>query len=651
MTSLRLQPFGGLSPRTSAQLLPDSGAQEASNVILTSGEIRPMRKPTLVTVPVNPLPKSIFKCVHGVSEKWLDWIKDVDCALVPLSVDVEPRYVWAGDGEPRYSKFSALPAAFYALGVPTPLTAPTVNHSGGTGAAESRFYTYTFTLLNGTVLWEGSNSPLSGFVTGKVDGTWAITGMDALPANSGTGTGVFSSGETAFTNAGNHWLRAGDEVVIGGVTMPVTTITSNSIFKVAGDYHTATAWARKAPWDTAGMTRGIYRTSGATGQFQLVAEGVSATTYNDTLTASQIPGDELISAGWTPPRPGLKGLFALPDGSLAGFVNNILCRSEPYQPHAWPATYERAADYEIIGAQSFGTTIVAATAANPYVAEGVDPESVTLQKIDKVWPCLAKRSVVSLGDGVLYATKDGIAYVGQAGPSVWTAVLYTVEEWFPLNPASMFAAVAQEKVFIAYTLSNGTTQMLMVYPAEQAALTQIALSPTELYADPRDGNIYYVDADGIKQWNSGIGEFLSYTWRSKEFNLAKKVNFGAAKVEFSSAVTTVDSIQAQANYQADLLANQAIITAGIEHDYGDFAFGEVAVADDNLTDPRDGTLDRLEFKLLVDGGEKFSRVVTSTDAFRLPAGFKADTYSIQVSGTVKIQSIKLAETMRGLAEI
>lgn len=645
---LRIEAFSGLTPRTGDRLLPNNGATEAANLLLTSGEIRPLRPANLVHTPSSSAPwYSVFRAEDDGVEKWLAWGKDVDIAKAPLSSDVEQRYYWTGDGEPRYTTFTNLPSTYYTLGVPTPTTAPSVSPSGGVGSNVTRFYRYTFVTALGE---ESSPSPVSAEVTDKVDATWAISGMSAVPNNSGTVTGVYSGGKTTFTDTNPHWLRVGDEVVINSTTLVVTDI-SGLTFKVAGDYSAYTTWARKAPWNTTNMYRRLYRTTGTSGSWQLVADNITSTTYNDTLTDAQIEGDELISDGWIPPPVGLKGLGFLPNGAAYGFVGNQLCFSEPYQPHAWPLEYQFGTDYEIIGASAFGTTVVAATAANPYVADGVEPASVTLQKVNNVWPCLSKRSVISVGDAVLYATSYGIAMVSSAGPQLWTSALYTIEEWSPLNPSSMVFATSEGRVFVAYTPTGGATAMLIFHPGEAALLTELSESPTELYTDPRNGLLYIVDSDGINQWNASAGEFMAYTWRSKEFELPQPVNLGAAKIDFTSAASQADQAQAQANYAADLATNLALITAGLLHDYNSFDFNEIDINGDNLITPRTTGLDSITFTLFVEGVEKFSRTVFDDAPFRLPSGYMTDNLSVQVSGTVRVKTIKLAQTMSGLRTV
>lgn len=649
MAGIRIVPFLGMLPRVAERLLGDGAAVDATNVNLTSGEIRPIRQPKLVHEPSGSTPPwlAVYRAEWEGNQKWLSWNKDVDVARSPLPASVEARYYWTGDNEPRYAEHSDLPTAFFTLGVPRPQASPGVSHSGGTGAAVSRFYVYTFySALNE----EGPESPVSAFVTGKVDGTWAISGMDAVPASSGTGTASHLAGVTTFTNTGNHWLRAGDEITLGTTKMVVATVPTATTFTVAGNYAAETAWSRVAPWNTTGMKRRLYRSSGTAGTFQLVHDDVG-TSYNDTLSDAQILGDELISQTWEPPPTDLRGLISLPDGSLAGFFGNQLCRSEPYQPHAWPVAYRRATDFEIVGIESFGTTVVAATAGRPYIAQGVDPSSVTVDSVDWVWPCLSKRSVVSIGDGVLFATSHGLAYVGASGANIWTEAFFSSEEWGPLNPSSMVSAMAEGKIYVRYASQDDGSGILVFSPSESAiGLRRLSLVPDELYADRRNGKLYLVDESGVSQYDAGIGPRLSFSWMSKEYHLPSPINFGAAKVDFVGEMSEADFAQAQADYAAAVAANAAQVTgyAGLGGING-AAINARLLNGSNIKNIAAVLPDAATFTLFCDGRVAYSRqLVADQSAFKLPAGFRSDSVAVGVSGTLRIKAVKLAETMQGL---
>jgi hypothetical protein len=486
-------------------------------------------------------------------------------------------------------------------------------------------------------------------VTGKVDGTWSISAMDDVPTSSGTGTAAYASGSTTFTNAASapHWLRVGDEVVISATTLVVTAVPTSSSFKVAGNYAAATSWARKAAWNTSGMTKRLYRTSGTLATFQLVAENITTTTYSDTLTDALILGDELISAGWEPPPATLTGVVTHSSGSLVGFTGTLLCASVPYQPHAWVTAYQLSTEYDIVGIASYGSEIAIATLGTPYVASGVEPESVTMQKINGLYPCLSKRSVVSVGDGAVYASGHGLMYIGQSGVSLYTKKFFSKDEWITHLPANMVCEFAYGRVYVSTTGSNGLKYMFIF---EGDVLTTADFTAYDLYTDAATGTLYVAAASSIQEWDHAGSAPLTMAWKSKRFVLPPPQNFGAAKIEFDQAVPEAIRTAILDEIASKTAANAALMAAGnTGGSYGAKSYNVLAVDNSDLVPVPDvPAVNEVTFILYSKGVPVFARVVSSEKAFRLPAGFKTDEIEVQVNSQCVVNAIRLATTMTAL---
>lgn len=651
MPAIRIVPFRGMLPRVAARLLGDGAAVDATNIDITSGEIRPLRRPVLVHTPAVSGPwRSVYRAEHASAQVWMAWQGDVDVARAPLPPSVEPRFYWTGDGAPRYAPFSDLSAGGFVVGIPRPIGAPSVVSSGGSGMDMTRVYVYTFYSEDNE---EGPPSPASGLITGKVDGAWSISDMDAFPANSGTGVATFASGETTFANVGNHWLRVGDGLVMGGQRVTISAVVDATRFVVPGDFSTETAWVRVAPWNTTNMKRRLYRSAGTVAMYQLVDDDVG-TSYSDTLSDAQIMGDELISQSWDAPPTKLRGLIALPNGCLAGFFENQLCYSEPYQPHAWPLEYRRATDFEIVGIAAYGTTVVAATAGLPYVATGTEPATVTMESVGQSWPCLSKRSVVSVGDGVLFATSYGMAYVGASGPTMWTQQIFTRTQWEPLNPTSMQSAASNGKVYVRYATVDGSSGTLVFSPSDaDAGLVRLSMAADALYADLRNGGLYIVDGEGVHLFDSPEGVPMDFSWRSKPYSLPTPANLGAAKVDFVSLMSQADYDAEMVRYEAQVQVNESKVVAysGVGGINGS-RLNPLALNASDISNVRPPEVAGLTFTLYCDGRAVFSRtLVDSQMAFRLPSGFKAQEVAVGLSGAVQVRAVKLADTMLGLKQI
>lgn len=654
MGAIRLTQFGGIVPRTSERLIPDNAAQIAANVRLTDGELVPTYDAkTVYTTGKSGDQLAMFRASDGASYAWLTWPYDVDAVRSPLSGTT--KWIFTGDGEPRITTLAmaisgggtSYPNTYYTLGIPKPVNAPGVSHSGGTGAAVSRVYVYTFFSQWGE---ESAPSPANVLADGKVDGTWAITGMDAVPVNSGTVSGAFASGETTFDNTTPHWLRVGEEVVIDSVTLVVTAVPTVATFKVAGDYHASTAWARKAPWNTTSMKRRLYRSAGTNATYQLVNDDVG-TTYDDTLSDAEIMGDEMISDGWLPPPVGLKGIFMLPSGSWCGFVGNTLHFSEPYQPHACVAEYEMSAMNEIVSAASYGTGIGVGTTVSPYIITGVDPGQMSGVDWPEVLPCQSKRSLVSVGDMVLYSSPMGMISLSASGAAIWSLGYFTDQEWKALNAETMVAAYAGRRLFMHY-VDDYSNHGALVFNllGDSSVLTEAAFHADEMYSDAVTGKLYFMSGQEIKEYDNDEQYVSILDWMSKEFVLPKPQNLGAAKVDFDSAFDAAQAALIEAAIAAIEASNAAILATGNAHgSWNSRRYNQVGWNASELQQPPSlPPTNQVSFSLYVDGALKFSKVVTSGSAFRLPGGYKTDRVAVRVVSQCRIRGIAIGETMKSL---
>lgn len=655
MSLIRITPFSGLMPKSGKRLLPKTNAVVANNLKLQSGEIRPLNGISVINKPTKVLPaQAIYLARNNLnSSAWFSWPFDVDVVRAPLSIDIESRFYWTGEGAPKFSTFSNAtssglnnyPSNYFDLGIPVPQTKPTVSSSGGVGAPVSRFYVYTYFSQYGE---ESAPSPVSSFITGKVDDVWAISNMDEFPTNTGTIAGTFASNVTTFNNTTRHWLRVNDTIILGGTEVLVASIPSATTFTVAGNYAAITTWSRKGFWNVTNMKRRLYRTTGTTGKFQLVADNIPAT-YNDTLTDLLILGDQLISAGWIPPPVGLKSIAVHPSGALVGLSGNQLCFSEPYQPHAWPARYQLSTDYEGVGIGVFGTEIGIGTKGNPYIVSGVDPTSMSVEKIDGMYPCLSKRSIISISDGFMYATNHGYISIGSSGVNMFSDQFYTKDEWRTLNPSSMIATPAYGRIYIGYSTSTSTNSMIIM---EQGLLISSDINITELYTDVATGEIYVSTADGISEWDSVNAVQLNSRWRSKDYLQPAPINMGAAKIDFDLAIDPVQNAIFSAMRDAIIASNAAILATGRSGgELNSAGFSEKTMDASNFKTLPEIPLSNFVTFILRNGESIIvSRTVSSTKAFRLPAGYKADVFSVEVLSQCVIKEIRIAQTMDGLRE-
>ena len=626
MSILHIPVFHGIAPRLAPRKLTQAQSQIARNVDLFSQELKPVRSVIEVNTPTKVGTK---QSIYKLGDLWLHWIEDVDVARSPLFLENDLRIHYTGHYNPKstddtlaqQSPNTDYPTDYYRLGIPQPDTAPTVGHTGGSGNDIERSYVYSFVSAWGE---EGPPSPAGSHV-GKADATqWDITTIDATPQNSWTGaeiTSITFSGTTVTVTLAaseHHFFETTEYCVIStgftgtgslptdivGTWQVTRTGTNTFTFELpAAPTGTVTGFAgtisREAPLQLTGWTKRLYRTIGGT--FRFVADGITGTTYTDTVAdenlGEQLPGGLDSTKWWKAPNGNMKGMIAFPGGILCGFFGNTLAFSEPNVPNAWPESYRYTFNYEIVSIGVVGNTVVVGTKGFPSLVIGDDPASVVQSELELFQACVSKRGLASLVNGVMYPSPDGLVYVPAAGmPSLITSAFFKKKDWQLYNPSSFIADVYDDRYYAFYTNGGdlGTENGGIVFDVKEpgATFTTVTLSDTitAAHSQLEEDDLFLMRGSDIVQWDSG-GSFLTYTWLSKLFTTPRPLSFTAAKIKldlgegFTAGEEAAAIAAAIASLEATLAAT-ALNTAtfGLQNNFVSGAIaggsvGEYAVAD------------------------------------------------------------------------
>lgn len=664
--------FSGIVPRLDRRQISAIQAQVATGCSLTSGRLQSINAPLAVSAPMTPDTVSVFRMVSGSTEKWLSWDRDVDVERGPIAGDTLQRIYFTGDGEPRCTDYATAtagsgpyPAACFVLGVFAPTVAPGVAYTGTTGTATSRSFFYTF--VNA---WdeESAPSPASAIVSGGNSGSgqWDLTSLQVAPPNTYTVTGAsWSSGVATLVVSSTFGLRVGEEIAVTGMTptgynatrVSITALTSTNVsYAVAsnpGAFSAGGTITRKAPHNSSTWKQRIYwtETTASGTEFRLVKEQNAATTA--TVLGNATSAEECPTEGWVMPPTDMICIGLLPNGIMFGASKNELCLSEVNKPYAWPTRYRQPSDFRIVAAGAVGTTIVVGTEGKPYTLTGVDPTTIGggMVKIDQPWPCVAKRSMCSLGFGVAFAAPQGLVLIGPAGSEIVTRNLYTQREWEALTPSSIVAAVFDGRYYFSYMPVDGSSRAILTMDkTEPASLYGANYVVEELWTDPLSGVMYVVRQNVLERWEGESGVRDLYDWMSKEFRFPTPLNMGAAKVD--ADFQDEESAAAAIVYDAIVEANQDLIDDALTFGaVSESQIGLLPIGGDEMADPPPLGFESLQFNLYVGNVLKFTKPVTSSKAFRLPNGYKSDTAAVRLSGNVTVRRVSVAETMTGLKRV
>lgn len=329
----------------------------------------------------------------------------------------------------------------------------------------------------------------------------------------------------------------------------------------------------------------------------------------------------LDSNTYDAPPGDLEGLTLIQNSILAGFVGNTLYLSEPGVFHAWPDSYIRTFDSNIVGLAQIGGNLLVLTENYPYVLSGSNPAVMSQARLSARYPCLNRRSIVETSFGVVYATHDGLVlYSPATSAQLFTRYVHSSDTWNAALDPSTLVGTAYKDTYVA----SHSTASIVYEPGESRGSAptfvdnDFAFSAT--WYDPVTNNLYVAAGTNgdIYRWDDLTQPNSTMYWKSKTFITKDFTNVGAARV-----VADYTGVPGSSLWQA------------VETNWE---------ATEELWD----AADPITFKLYVDKNLIFTTTQSNDNIFRLPAGYKSDTFEIEIQSLVRIRAVYLADTPTGL---
>lgn len=680
MAALTIKAFRGAVPRTSERLLTPNFASDALNVKITSGRLDPLKGLLLAHTSLATAISTIWRYRFTGSDRstidhWFTFPDDADVVASLIANDADGRAYWTSDEhEPRMTTYAQAisgagpyPNAWYALGLPLPTVAPSVAVDGGAVPVVSRSYAYTFVTALGE---ESGPSPASDLVSGNASGTWTLSSMQSAPPNSGTVVAVANStpsvGFVRVTLNSAFGLAAFDTISFAGVLGMTDLNGSHRIVSVSGAdvvlalqtaqvYNSAVGlaaftsggtWSRNAPINTAGMVKRIYRTDGTDSGFFFRAEvPVAQATFSDTLVTTT--GDPIQTADALPPPKNIRSLISLPNGCLVGLAGNEVCFSTPYQPQSWPVSNRYSFVGEGVAIFPAGNSVIVLTDKYPVLLTGSDPEAMSPSVMETYAPCVSKRGAVDVGGGCIYPSHDGLWLATAGRVENLTKRLYREDEWRTVAPSTFDASYHDGQYYAVHQpIGADRPRMLVADIPELDSVVFVDEQADHLYRNDYDGELYVLKDRKVYRWDANDNARYLSEWRSTEVQLDQPRNFSVAQVHARFGdVVPLDTTQVD--------ANAAIFEDGpdaVNGYIGGAPFGVLPVAGTYLVPPLPQTERRVQFTIYEGDTPMFSRNVSSSRPFRLPAGYKHEILRIGIGASIGVYSVTVAESTTELAQ-
>ena len=493
------------------------------------------------------------------------------------------RFLFTGDGEPKKSDSelavtdpATAPSTVYGLGVPAPTTPLTVE------------LTPADPIASAPVFDPGNTSAVNDYVTYDTKTYICVKEIATIPAPLPTDT--------------TYWLEVSVADYLRSTTYVYTWVTGwgeesshgpeTGVFEVLVGQHCRLSDVAPAPAGYNITAWRIYRlVSGTTrSEYQFVAErSLTDTDFDDTLMDSELgaalgtgfnsapvapwdqdalytpgtrttfggltylnkkevkqtPGPEPTDTDYWEESDNLSGLTALSNGVLAGFIENELFFTLPFAYYGWPPAYSQVTEYKIVALGAYNTTLAVLTEGNPYLVDGINPESSTLVRLNYRQPCVSKRGVACGQNLILYPSPEGLVMVGDDGLAVVTSGIMTREQWASYSPESMVGFWTRS-AYVGFIEGTGQGIVLEVTASGLAGISRVSIPGKRVFGgwiDQMTDALYLLCDSGsgtamtVEQFSAG--QALAYTWKSKVFTFSSPASMAACRLrgEWVSGVT------------------------------------------------------------------------------------------------------------------
>lgn len=629
---LTFQQFSGVAPRIAPRLLPATLAQEALDVKLWSGELRPHYADEILQyIPSNI--QSIYRYKwKNKTYNWLMWPYETRVAKGPVYDDENNRIYFMNQGGFFVTDSSLLEDRDYTNGLDesgTPYYTAGIPRAGynimsvsgsGSGDIEARSYIvcYVRQWPDGTIDVGKSSEP---YAT-----SWDAAARRTIDVRPGQTVKIavsnISDTDIAKTGVNKVYIYRSE-----------VTSSGQALYSYVDQFDINPSHVTNNPnatWNTGGWYE-----------------------YLDKKANTQL-GEACPSIYWDPPVDGLKGLVSLQNGLFAAYKDSTVYVSDWNAPHAWPYEHTVTIDYPIVGLGSFGNTIVVCTEAAPVLIVVQDPTNPTTKAIQENCPCVSADSIVNTRNGVIFASQNGLVLINSTSPTFITEKLLTQDEWLPLHPESLKGAFLNNTYYgfftnptdtaagfifdlDSYTYStvyNSIVSSGMVYTTQHAKVVYNDIEQSQLYVCyPLENGTQY----SLCSFASDSRINKSFRWRSK-VNVSPQglFNLSAARVMMTSQSSQKENEHIwEGKLTGSSLAARVMDGEPIN---GWCKTNELKLADATV------------FNYYVDGELKYSREVKDSKPFRLPSGFRGETIEVEVKSNAYIHSITLASSMGELVE-
>jgi hypothetical protein len=289
----------------------------------------------------------------------------------------------------------------------------------------------------------------------------------------------------------------------------------------------------------------VYRTD-ANGSFRFLAQrslAQASVAFDDTVLDSAL-GEELVSQDWDEPPENMQGLCAMANGICAGFVGQTVCFSEAFLPHAWPKRFQLTTQHTIKAIKTFETGLLVMTDGKPYIVQGADPAGMVMTELNVPYPISSPYSAVDMGGSVIYCSTDGLVSVSSSGASLVTEPLFSSDGWAAAHSPATVSGFLWKGKYVGFHETVSDINGFIFDPrGGKSAFTKHSAGEVlegRGFSSSQDDELYVVVSGALNKFAAGTS-YLNASWDSRHYYSDRPVNLGVAKVSFGENLGAGDT--------------------------------------------------------------------------------------------------------------
>lgn len=605
-----LSNYLGMFPRFQPYLIKDTAAQLLVDGNIISGGLEAFRQDALA-LQLDKLYKSMYRYLRtDGTHQWLLFDKDVNLARSAVIDDATNQVYVSGLGALRTFDTNTLKK-----------TDTTINDNNSYVASINKPDAPTLSTVSGTATTKESRAYLVAYAR-----HWTSGKIDLGPASS-----------PATTANGDTYVEVGDDKVAKLTNIPINPSFDKDNAGWIYIYRSSTTSQGQGQWR---YVTSFNSKGGATPPGVEYNSSNNTYSFTDNFKEEEL-GEVPTNISWTCPE-GLEGLITVGNGVFAAYKGNTVYLSVPYQGHTFPSEYAVPLDFDVVGLGSFGNTLVICTESNTYLLVVNDPSATILRPIQEAHACVSKRSIVSMADSVIYATNYGLVRITQDGASRISYPIISDTFWTKYNPSTIQAAAYQGKYLMFFKTDKVEySGCLIDFNEINTGALGLSQEVSCVWQDDSSSQVFiqYISPLVMQPRIYAFGESTSlkklYKWRSKKFiNTEGLITLAAGKINFFD-----DSLQ---------IENQDFDFETSSHSFNVVPVNTFSINGDASTNGywfANFSQQWCKLDFYVDDRIRKTVHVYNNFPFRLPAGFRGDSFFVDITSTVPISRVQLATSI------